>query len=227
MLARKRKPKKATDARPYQVHALTSVLRGDVAGVDGRKAPFRAAFQLSRALAEQLGGELAASQAAKLHLLERKVARLSTVYAWLEPKLVTDAALALVNSKRRQPYALAAWLDAAEDSVLRLLAQLEASTAKKPPLDLNAYLAQTYGPKKRARARYEIRPRPQGKRSAASAAHHQHTTAITPPTGSAATTASDDETSGSAVHDGGPGDAHHTEVAPDDHREQDQHRPDA
>lgn len=142
------KPKKQK-TRPYQIHALTPVLRAAAGDVNRRKMPFLAASQWAQAVAEQLGGALTATQATRLHLAERKIARLSAVYRWVEPKLITDGGLALVNAKRRQPYALADYLDRTEDSLLRLLASLEATKVEKPVQDLSTYIAEKYGPKKR------------------------------------------------------------------------------
>jgi hypothetical protein len=142
-MARKKPP------RPYQQHRLTGVLRRAAGGVNRRAMPFAAAAEWGRAVAEQLGGPLTATQRTRLHLAEWKVARLSAAYQWLGPQLVGQGGLALINAKRRQPYQLSDYLDRAEDSLMRLVASLE-STAKPAPQvpQLEAYLAKKYAPKR-------------------------------------------------------------------------------
>jgi len=144
-------PKKP--ARPYQRHGLTVILRGGAGGIDARRAPFRAASEWARKVAEQLGGPLTATQATRLHLAELKIARLSAVYRWLAPQLIAAGGLAVVNTKRRQPYAVADYLDRTEDSLLRLLKELEAGRPSTPPLSLPEYIAKRYGSTKRSRPR--------------------------------------------------------------------------
>jgi hypothetical protein len=153
MPTKRRRKKKARERRPYQAHGLTAIFRGGTARDLGRLQPFKGAEEWVVAIVAQLGGRLTPTTATKIRLAEKKLQRLGVAYEFIDTRLVSEGGRALINTKRKMPYALASWVDAAEDSVVRLLRELEGAAVKAPVPELGAYLEETYGRKRTPRTR--------------------------------------------------------------------------
>ena len=115
-------------ARSYQKHGLTKLMRRSYAqglgGIDGRRAPFKAAARWASALEEQLGADLTPAKATLLATGMMVYARLECAYGWLGPQMIKLGGSALINTKRRAAYSLVDQIGRWEEHLNRIVVQL-------------------------------------------------------------------------------------------------------
>jgi hypothetical protein len=114
--------------RSYQRHGLSRLMRRGYAqglgGIDGRKAPFKAAARWAGALEEQLGADMTPAKATLLVTGMMVYARLECAYRWLGPQMIERGGSALVNTKRRAAYPVVDQIGRWAEHLNRIVLQL-------------------------------------------------------------------------------------------------------